>query len=198
MTSRPRWKALASDDGTAMGWTDDFDATLAAARQAAPWALEAIWRHLHPLVVGYLRGQAGDDAEDLASEVFIDIAAGVRRFSGGEAAFRSWVFTIAHHRLVDHGRASRRRREKTEVARSRHVEQKLDAETEALNALATGSALARLAALPPDQAEVVLLRVMADLSVDDVARIVGKRPGAVRALQLRAVRRLAREMNPKP
>ena len=61
-----------------------------------------------------------------------------------------------------------------------------------------GPSDARIATLPSDQAEVLLLRVIADLSVQEVATIVGKRPGAVRALQLRALRRLARELSGEP
>ena len=58
--------------------------------------------------------------------------------------------------------------------------------------ISTQQALELIASLPPAQAEVLLLRVVADLSVEDVARIVGKRPTAVRALQHRAVVGLAR------
>src|SRR5437899_1915625 len=115
-----------------MTWREGFDETLAAARRAEPWALEQIWRELHPGVLGYLRAQAGADAEDLASEVFIRVAQGVRRFEGDQAAFRSWTFTIAHHRLVDHRRAEQRHRHKTEALRAQAT-QICDAEAEAIS-----------------------------------------------------------------
>jgi RNA polymerase sigma-70 factor, ECF subfamily len=172
---------------------DRFSAVLEAAGLGEPWALEELYRDLHPSVLGYLRGQAAREAEDLASEVFIDMARGIRTFKGAEPAFRSWVFTIAHHRLVDHRRASRRRDSGMALLRA-VPPKKGDTETDAMESLDTGSALGRIAKLPPDQAEVVLLRVVADLPVDQVARIVRKRPGAVRALQLRALRRLARDL----
>ena len=70
-----------------------------------------------------------------------------------------------------------------------------DVEEEAIAALGTVGALARISALPPDQADVVLLRVIGDLSVAAVAEIIHKRPGAVRALQHRALRNLAKDLS---
>jgi RNA polymerase sigma-70 factor (ECF subfamily) len=105
------------------------------------------------------------------------------------------VFTIAYRRLADLRRRNARRRtdpSPTELIAD-HVNAG-DAEHDVMQLVGTSTALARIAALPAAQAEVVLLRVVADLSVDDVAKIVGRRPGAVRALQHRALQRLAREM----
>jgi RNA polymerase sigma-70 factor (ECF subfamily) len=105
------------------------------------------------------------------------------------------VFTIAYRRLADLRRRAARRRTDASPAEviGDHVTVG-NAESDVMQAMGTTSALARIAALPPAQAEVVLLRVVADLSVDDVAKIVGRRPGAVRALQHRALQRLAREL----
>jgi RNA polymerase sigma-70 factor (ECF subfamily) len=172
-----------------------FDEVLLAAQGGAPWAVEAIYRDLHPSVLGFLRHRAPRDAEDLAADVFVAVAEGLTRFRGSEARFRSWVFTIAYRRLADvHRRAGRRR---TEPAPPEVIAEHVmagDAESDGMRAIGTRSALARIADLPPAQAEVVLLRVVGDLSVDDVAEIVGRRPGAVRALQHRALQRLAREL----
>jgi RNA polymerase sigma-70 factor (ECF subfamily) len=146
-------------------------------------------------VLGFLRHRAPQDADDLAADVFVDVAEGVARFRGSEANFRSWVFTIVYRRLADLRRRAARRR--TEPSPTELISEHLadgDGERDGMDALGTTSALARIAALPPAQAEVVLLRIVGDLSVDDVARIVGRRPGAVRALQHRALQRLAREL----
>jgi RNA polymerase sigma-70 factor (ECF subfamily) len=170
-----------------------FESILAAAQAGGGWALATIYRELHPKVLRYLKARARDDAEDLASEVWIDVARGLGRFRGDEEGFRAWVFTIARRRLVDLHRRNAVRRHAiggSEPAPGDPVGG--DVETEAMDALATEAALARIASLPPDQADVVLLRILADLPVAEVARIVGKRPGAVRALQLRALRSLAR------
>ena len=178
-----------------MALSERFDEVLRAAQTGAPWALEAIYRDLHPSVLGFLRPRASQDAEDLAADVFVAVAESIGRFQGSEARFRSWVFTIAYRRLADlRRRTSRRRTEPSpsEVIAEQHIVG--DAEHDVMLAIGTRSALARIAALPEAQAEVILLRVVADLSVDDVARIVGRRPGAVRALQHRALQRLAREV----
>src|SRR2546423_1891887 len=88
---------------------DQFQGILAAAQEGGEWAVATLYRWLGPAVVGYLRARAGDDAEDLASETWLAVARGLSGFTGDETAFRSWVFTIAHRRLVDHHRASSRR-----------------------------------------------------------------------------------------
>jgi len=170
-----------------VSWTDDFPGVLDAARRSEPWAFEAMYRGLAPAVRRYLRAAADDEVDDLTQEVFIGVARGVQRFQGGEDDFRSWVFSIAHHRLVDHHRRRRRQPPLLDPARG-------DVESEAVARLGDQAAQRLVAGLPPDQAEVVLLRVVGDLSVEEVARIVGKRPGAVRALQHRALRRLRRDL----
>jgi RNA polymerase sigma-70 factor (ECF subfamily) len=176
-----------------------FDEVLRAAQAGAPWAVEALYVDLHPSVLGFLRHRAPGDAEDLASDVFVAVAEGLTRFAGSEERFRSWVFTIAYRRLADLNRRAARRR--TEPCAPGSIDERAvigDAEGDAMRAVATRSALAHIAALPEAQAEVVLLRVVADLSVDDVATIVGRRPGAVRALQHRALQRLAKEIGREP
>lgn len=187
---------------------EQFDGVLTAAQEGGDWAVAILYRWLHPAVVGYLRGRAGDDAEDLAAETWLAVARGLRNFSGDEAAFRSWVFTIAHRRLVDHHRArSRRLPTRSLVADGRSgspVEDGLSADppgpddpaAEAVAAVTSDEAVRRIVALlPADQAEIVLLRVVAGLPVDDVARITGRRPGTVRVLQHRALRRLAERLD---
>ncbi len=146
------------------------------------------------MVTGYLRMKGADEPDDLASETFLAVFRGLDRFEGDEASFRSWVFTIAHRRLVDAHR-QRQRRPRTgpldEVGRDAvggDVEQEAFAET------LDPRTVAALDRLSEEQRTVVLLRILGDLSVGEVATIVGKRPGAVRTLQHRALARLRREL----
>jgi len=174
---------------------EQFGPVVAAARTGAEWALAALYREFHPGLLRYLRVQEPNDGEDLVSETWLDAAAGLDRFQGDEWAFRRWLFTIARRRLIDH----RRRR-----ARIPSTHAGLDAlggrpgpedtEGAVLAADDTETALARIAALPPDQGEVILLRVLAGLDVGEVAEIMGKTPGAVRVLQHRALQRLAEQL----
>ena len=178
---------------------DQFQGILAAAQDGGEWAVAILYRWLHPAVVSYLRARAGDEAEDLASETWVAVARGLARFSGDEAAFRSWVFTIAHRRLIDHHRASARRpRTRTLHATEGDYSGPIDLPAgddparEVLDAAAGDEAVRRIVALlPPDQAEIVLLRVVGGLPMEDVAAITGRRPGTVRVLQHRALKRLA-------
>jgi RNA polymerase sigma-70 factor (ECF subfamily) len=175
----------------------EFHSVLLAARTGAPWALTALYRELHPPLLRYLRVQEPNHYEDIASEVWIAAASGLHRFDGGEHDLRRWLFTIARRRLIDFRRASRRDRESTASL----FQQRLpvgDSEQEALEELATEAALETVASLPEDQCEVVLLRVVAGLDVGEVASILGKSKGAVRALQHRALRKLAAEMAERP
>lgn len=170
-----------------------FESVLSGARAGAEWALTILYRDLHPRVLRYLSAREPAEAEDLSSEVWLDVAEGIGRFRGDEEGFRAWVFTIARRRLLD-------LRRWTTVRKAKPIPLELlggdrgvgDVEDEALASLEADAALALIASLPPDQADVVLLRVLGDLSVADVARIVDKRPGAVRALHHRALRGLAR------
>jgi len=174
---------------------DDFGAVLAAAKRGEDWALTALYRHLHPPLLNYLQGRCGPEAEDVASEVWIEVARALDRFEGDESGFRSFVFTIAWRRQVDHGRRATRRR--ADALEGLVLPAAGDTEADVLALLATNEAVARIVALlTPQQAEVVLLRVIADLPVDEVAAIVGKKPGAVRAIQHRALTRLAQRLDP--
>ncbi len=171
-----------------------FDPVLAAARTGAEWALAALYRDLQPRVLRYLWARDPSQAEDLAADVWLDVARGLPRFSGDEAGFRAWVFTIARRRLLDERRsAARQRTTPLPADRLALLGETGNVEHEALFSLEARAALERIAELPADQAEVVLLRVLADLSAWEVARILGKREGTVRVLQHRALRRLARQ-----
>lgn len=177
---------------------DRFPDVLEAAQAGDLRALERLYRELAPPVLGYLRGQGVRDPDDLASEVFVGMVRNLQRFRGDEAAFRSWVFTITHRRLLDHRRHLARRREEavdpSQLAGPLSDGVVGDAEGEAMSRLGTEWALRAIRRLSPDQRAVLLLRVLADLSVEEVARILGKTRGAVKALQRRALAALVRTM----
>jgi RNA polymerase sigma-70 factor (ECF subfamily) len=140
-----------------------------------------------------LRGRAGGDADDLASETWISAAQGLSRFAGNGDEFRAWLFTIARHRLID-ARRKDKRRPPTSSADDATTEMPAQGPSpeEMVAAASAGDDAARriVALLPADQADVILLRVVGGLSVDEVAGIMGKKPGTVRVLQSRGLKRL--------
>ena len=170
---------------------EQFEGVIAAAKTGAEWAITALYREFGPGLLRYLRAQAPAEGEDLASEVWMNVAAGLGRFEGDEAAFRCWLFSIAKRRLIDFRRREQRRRTMLNSLEPTGASDSVDPAAQALMASESEAALAHIATLPPDQAEVVLLRVVAGLDVAEVATIVGKKAGAVRVLQHRALKRLS-------
>ena len=157
-----------------------------AARADRPWAYERLWRTFSPAVASYLRLQGASDAEDLTSEVFLGAFRNLGRFSGAEDQFRGWLFTIAHRRLVD---AHRRASVRPAWGGDGHVPDRRagDVEDDAWRELAEGRVRELCGQLPPAQRDVLLLRLVADLTVEQVAAAVGRTPGAVKALQRRGL-----------
>lgn len=171
------------------------DGVLAAAQEGAEWAWELLIRDLSAPLVGFFRVRGADDPEDLAGEVFHDVARGIGGFVGNQAGFRSWVFVIAHRRLVDSRRRKGRRREDPQpMDRFAGSWSEQSAEETAMQRFATGEVVRLLAVLTPDQREVLALRVVVGLSLEETARVVGKRVGAVKALQRRAIAAVRREI----
>jgi RNA polymerase sigma-70 factor (ECF subfamily) len=178
----------------------NFPAVLDLAQRRDERALEVLYRDLAPAVLGYLRAQGAAEPEDVASEVFISLVRGLGSFEGDERAFRSWAFTIAHHRMVDERRRTvRRPEEPMELPRLAIVAGgSASVEHEVLARVGGTQALAVLDSLTEDQRAVVLLRILMDLSVAEVASILHKREGAVKTLQRRALARLAASVSPEP
>jgi RNA polymerase sigma factor (sigma-70 family) len=165
-----------------------FDSVLAAARAGAEWAWERIYADLAGPVVGYLRAQGAAEPEDIAGEAFLQVVRDLPRFAGDERDFRAWVFTIVHRRLLDERRRHARR---ATVPMPEHLELVGgDVREEALAAVDRERVLGVLADLPADQRSVLLLRILGDMTIDEIARAVGKRPGAVKALQRRGLTRV--------
>jgi RNA polymerase sigma factor (sigma-70 family) len=172
-----------------------FHSVLNAARAGGEWAWTRIYDDLAPVVAGYLRARGAAEPEDLLGEVFLQVVRDLSSFAGDEGDFRSWVFTIAHHRLLDDVR--RRARRPLQLLAPEDMGEALglgDTEQEALGRLGARRIHELIARLSPDQQDVLLLRVVADLTVDEIARIVGKRPSAVKALQRRGLATLRREI----
>jgi RNA polymerase sigma-70 factor (ECF subfamily) len=174
-----------------------FDAVLAAAHDGAPWALERMFTALAPAVTGYLRVQGSTEPEDLTSEVFVAILRNLRNFQGDEAGFRSWVFTIAHRRLLDERRRRARRPmpeslTATTAVAARESPAADDVEGAIDRSLGAERVRALCDRLVPDQRDVLLLRLLADLSIEQIAGTLGKSNGAVKALQRRGLAAVGR------
>jgi RNA polymerase sigma-70 factor (ECF subfamily) len=169
-----------------------FEAVLAAAADGDERAFAILWREVQPGLLRYLHVVAPTAGEDLASETWLEVARGLARFEGSEAGFRSWVFTVARHRTVD-WRRREARRPSIPVPPEAVPERSgpADAADAVMEAISTRAALALIAELPPEQAEVVTLRVVVGLDVAQVAAVLGKRAGAIRVLSHRGLRRLA-------
>ncbi|HEY3811305.1 MAG TPA: sigma-70 family RNA polymerase sigma factor [Acidimicrobiales bacterium] len=170
-----------------------FDEVLVAAQAGAEWAFTILYRDLNPRLVRYFSARAMSQAEDLAAETWLEASHNLATFGGNEGAFRGWMFTIARRRLIQHWRDGERRPSRP-VAPETLTEHPGRDNTE-LEAIAVTDAQAAIRAitalLSPDQADVVLLRVLGGLDVAQVAEVLGKRPGTVRVLQHKALRRLA-------
>jgi RNA polymerase sigma-70 factor (ECF subfamily) len=165
-----------------------FDQVLTAAQAGAGWARTRLYESLAPPVAGYVRAQGVDDPSDVTSDVFVAVLTGLPSFEGDESQFRSWVFTIAYRRVMDHWRARSRT---PGLPAPRTVPA---AEDVALARLGGERVQALLGELTPDQRQVLALRVIADLSLEQVAEAVGKPVGAVKALQHRALETLRRKI----
>lgn len=164
---RRRWRAAGRDDST-------------------PEAAE-LYRRLAPAVLGYVRSQGAAEPEDLVGEIFLQVVRDLPRFRGDDAAVRRWVFTIVHHRLIDARRRSARR---PSLAADPLPDVAAAAAPDPLDP-DLGRALAGLTA---DQRDVVTLRFVADLPIEAVAALTGRSPGAVKALQHRALEALAHQL----
>jgi RNA polymerase sigma-70 factor (ECF subfamily) len=174
---------------------EGFDTVLAAAQRGSETAFAELWHDGNPVLLRYLRVIAPDAAEDIAAETWVQVVRGLARFRGTEQNWRAWLFTTARRRVADLARSQARRPAVTvslealpDPAESWHGP---DAATIALENLDTRAAIALVARLPPLQAEVIMLRVVAGLDPEAVASLLGRSAGAVRVASHRGLRRLA-------
>ena len=181
---------MPADTGPVLGVA--FEVTLADARAGDQQAFAAIFRDVQPSLLRYLHVIAADAADDVAGDTWLQVIAGLGGFRGDERAFRAWLFTIARHRTIDWARSRTRRQALPERLGGINGQQVMpDTADVVLERLSTRTMLSAVAALPEDQAEIIVLRVVAGLGAPEVAQIVGKTPGAVRVAAHRGLRRLA-------
>lgn len=177
--------------------TSGFEETLAGAKAGDERCFVELFRSIQPALVRYLATIGGPLADDVAGETWVSVVRGLKRFSGDEAGWRAWVFTIARARLIDAQRKAGRAPETldaNEVLESRPDAVDVAAYVEEI--FSTEAALELISRLPTDQAEVVMLRHVAGLDVARTAKVLGKRPGAVRVAAHRGLKRLSDLLSP--
>ena len=173
----------------------ELGAAVARAQEGDEAAFAVAYRFVQPGLLGYLHGIVGDDAEDVAADAWLEIARDLGRFKGDGAGFRGWTATIARHRALDQLRRRRVRPQAAPLEQDAlELPGRLDTHDQALESLSTARALELVHSLPRDQAEAVLLRVVVGLDGPAAARVLGKRPGAVRTAAHRGLKRLARQL----
>jgi RNA polymerase sigma factor (sigma-70 family) len=163
------------------------DELVSAAQAGDAGALRVIYRELSPVVVGYLTAKGVADPEAVTGDVFTTVLKRFDSITGGADGVRTFVMSVAHARMVDDVRRRQRRPALTPYLPETDARVSESAEHVALDAMATASIVAVLDQLPAAQREIVLLRVVADLSIEQVAEIVQKSPGAVKQLQRRGL-----------
>lgn len=177
-----------------MPTSDPHESIIEAARAGADWAWERLVKQIDGPLRGYITRLGAVDVDDIVGETWLHVARGLRHFNGDETAFRSWVFMIAHHRMVDERRRFHRKPstpiDHTEI--DEFAPAVRSTESEAIDRISDREVQEILNLLPPEQREVILLRFFAGFGINEIGRIVGKRPGAVSTLQRRALRRLER------
>ena len=163
------------------------DSVLIAAQNGQPWALRIIYENLAPRIQGYLRAKGASEPEDLTSEVFLVLFTKIETITGGVNGLNTLAFSIAHARMVDDVRKQTRRPDVTAYDPDRDSRAVLSAEDQNFVNNGTARAVSLLKQLPNDQREVLALRLIADLSVEQTAIAIGRSVGAVKQLQRRAL-----------
>ncbi len=168
-----------------------FDAAVLAAKEGAPWAWEQLYSWLSPRLLGYLRGRGSRDPEGALGETWLQLARNVATFEGDATGFRSWAFTVAHHRVIDEARR-RKRTPPTQalddvLADDQQSLGAIDSESEALAVIELDELVGSIAFLSDLQKSTLLLRIIGDLSVAQTAKALGKSESAIKTAQYRAI-----------
>lgn len=174
--------------------SEAFQSIVEAARSGAEWAWSRLVGEIDPVLRGYVARLGASDPDDLVGETWLHVARGIHRFEGDADSFRSWVFMVAHHRVIDERRRRRRKPAdlEEEATLDRSAVPSRSAESEAMESIDHDEMMKLLDQLSVDQREVVVLRIVGGFGISEIAQIVGKTPGATQALQHRAFRRLER------
>ena len=170
----------------------EFESVLSAAKEGAEWAWTRLYESVAGQMLGYLRVQGANEPEDLVGETFLQLARNIKTFVGDESGFRSWAFTVAHNRLIDERRA-RSRRPTTLVPDPADLLGG-DVEEEAVELSTTREITAVLDELPELQRDVLMLRFVGGFTIDEIARTLRRKPGAIKALQRRGIARLEKRL----
>ncbi|MFC6287842.1 RNA polymerase sigma factor [Nocardioides sp. GCM10027113] len=170
------------------GWRSVVEAACAGEE----WAFAELWREYSPRVQAFVRARGASEPDDLTSEVFLQVLRRLPTFEGDESDFRAFLFTVARCRLVDELRRRSRQPLHLEWAPERDGRSSESAEALAMRAVADGETARLMDELTPDQREVIALRVLGELTVEEVARVTDRPAGAVKALQRRGLDRLRR------
>ncbi|HZC72309.1 MAG TPA: sigma-70 family RNA polymerase sigma factor [Jatrophihabitans sp.] len=163
------------------------EGVLAAAQCGDGDAFAVIWRELSPVVAGYVTARGVSDPDSVTSDVFLALLPKLRDLTGGVAGLRTFVFSVAHARVVDDARQRTRRPAVIEFDPRSHAGVAASAEQDALARIGSEGILELLAGLRPDHRDVLALRVAADLDLEQTARVMGRSVGSVKQLQRRAL-----------
>jgi RNA polymerase sigma-70 factor, ECF subfamily len=186
--------------GANAGTAPDVGNAVGRAQQGDAEAFRLLYRDIQPRLLRYLHAIAGQDAEDIASETWLQVTRDLPAFTGTYDGFRGWVATIARHRALDHLRRVTRRPPALALPAEDLAARPAAADTAqtALDTVATQNAVALIATLPPDQAEAVLLRAVLGLDAATAGHILGKRPGAIRTAAHRGLKTLHKRLDDDP
>jgi RNA polymerase sigma-70 factor (ECF subfamily) len=187
-------RSIPATDNRLMTLGEAFDSIVAGAREGGEWAWSRLYRDLAGPVLGYLRVRGAADPEAVLGETFLRIARSLRTFEGNEQQFRSWVFVIAHRLLLDERRTRSRHPEAPDPVAGSDRASPDDVPTAVLDRLGTESVVRLLETLTPEQRDVLALRIIGGLTVTETAEAIGKRPGAVKALQRRGLAAIRRRI----
>lgn len=166
-----------------------FDALLAAARRGEGWAFDELFRSRNGRISAFVRARGVCDVDGVVNDVFLKAFGAVGNFSGDEAAFRAWLFRIARNRVIDEYRKQGRSPVTTDFPDGMELaggDVVVDAETR----FGGDRVVALLGLLTDEQREVLALRFVGDLTIDQIAEVTGRQRGAVKQLQRRGLRRL--------
>jgi RNA polymerase sigma-70 factor, ECF subfamily len=182
-----------SAEAPAGSTTTDLSGAVRDAQQGSSEAFRLLYRDTQPRLLRYLYTLVGDDAEDVASETWLQVSRDLASFKGDHDGFRGWVTTIGRHRALDHLRLRSRRAQADPVPATELVGLAAadDTAAGAMEAISTDAALRLIASLPRDQAEAVLLRAVVGLDAESAGNVLGKRAGAVRTAAYRGLRTLS-------
>ena len=194
-TARPAADA-ACPGVTAVGGVDELTAALEGAQRGDPESFRILFREAQPRLLRYLSYLVGSEAEDIASETWLQATRDLGKFRGSHGDFRGWITTIARNRAMDHLRRANRQPPAVPVPVEDLVFMagREDTADRAIEAITTEEALSLIASLPRDQAEAVLLRAVVGLDAKSAAQVAGKRAGAIRTAAYRGLKTIGKRI----